>query len=197
MSECSTHPTQFEAADGLSLSPPPAYPAPKPVPNRPKVSAEDVLAHIPALRVYARSLCRDVTLADDLVQEALLRAINAIGQFKPGTNLRAWLFTILRNSFYTQYSRRRREAPGSEEDVAELSASVADQQIWSITCKETERALARMPVHYSEALIMVAVLGSSYQETADVLCCDIGTVKSRVNRARARLRAELGDIFNR
>lgn len=160
-----------------------------------KIKAEEVLSHIPALRVYARSLCRDVTLADDLVQDTLLRAIGSIGQFRPGTNLRAWLFTILRNCFYTAYAKMRREATGSEDCVSDQPMGLVDAPIWSITRKETERALARMPSQYSEALILVAVLGTSYADAAELLNCDIGTVKSRISRARARLREEMGHVF--
>jgi len=165
--------------------------------SRAKIKADEVLTHIPALRLYARSLCRDATMADDLVQDALVRAIGAIAQFRPGSNLRAWLFTILRNCFYSAYAIRRRELPGAADCVASLPVAVPDGQIWSITHKEAERALARMPAHYSEALILVTVLGSSYIDAARILNCDIGTVKSRINRARARLRDELGDVFTR
>ncbi|RRH73206.1 sigma-70 family RNA polymerase sigma factor [Falsigemmobacter faecalis] len=162
-----------------------------------KIKADEVLAHIPALRIYARSLCRDATMADDLVQDALVRAIGAIAQFRPGSNLKAWLFTILRNCFYSAYALRRRELPGATDCVASLPVAVPDGQIWSITRQETGRALARMPSHYSEALILVTVLGSSYIDAARILNCDIGTVKSRINRARAKLREELGDVFTR
>jgi len=178
-------------------APPLALSCPAPQPAAPPVRADDILEHIPGLRVYARSLCRDWALADDLVQDALVRAIGSLQQFRPGTNLRAWLFTILRNCFYNAYARRRRETTGSTECVSSLPEGLDEEQIWSITRRETEQALARMPTHYAEALIMVTVLGSSYQEAARVLGCDIGTIKSRVNRARNRLRDELGDLFAR
>lgn len=192
-------------SDGtLSVAHPPGPPCPAPrqavgpaARQPPAICADEILEHIPRLRIYARSLCRDPALADDLVQDTLLRAISSLSQFRPGTNLRAWLFTILRNSFYNAYARRRRESTGSADCVSSIPEGLDEEQIWAITRRETEEALARMPTHYAEALIMVTVLGTSYLETARVLGCDIGTIKSRVNRARNRLRAELGDLFAR
>lgn len=163
--------------------------------RRARIKSEEVLTHIPALRIYARSLCRDATLADDIVQDTLLRAIAAIGQFRPGSNLRAWLFTILRNSFFSTYARRRRESPGSEDCVSALPEAVADQQIWTLTCDDARRALERMPPHYRDTLLLVTVSGYSYIDAAAHMHCDIGTIKSRINRARALLREDLGDIF--
>jgi RNA polymerase sigma-70 factor (ECF subfamily) len=152
-----------------------------------------IVACIPALRVFARSLCRDVVEADDLVQETLVRAIEKLHLFEPGTNLRAWLFTIMRNRFYSNWTRRARERPGEKDCASTVPVAPPDSQIWHIRGRELERALLQLPVHYRETIMLVTVLGESYRQAAEVLGCDIGTIKSRVNRARAALREALGD----
>ena len=153
---------------------------------------EEIIGCIPALRVFARSLCRDRTEADDLVQETLLRAIENIARFQPGTNLRAWLFTILRNRFYSGWAKRARERPGDADCVSSMPVATAEGQFWHLRMQEMEQALHELPRHYRETIILVAVLGESYLQTAEILGCDIGTVKSRVSRARAALRERLG-----
>lgn len=157
--------------------------------------ADEVVSHLPAMRGFARSMTRNANEADDLVQEALLRAIEHIHQFRRGTNLRAWLFTILRNCFLSQAIKRRREAPGSKDCVSALPQAVPDSQIWNIQRNEVEKALDSLPYHQREALLLVVVVGASYLEAAEILGCDIGTIKSRINRARAGLRDRLGEIF--
>jgi RNA polymerase sigma-70 factor (ECF subfamily) len=157
--------------------------------------ADEVVGHLPAMRGFARSLARNTIEADDLVQETLVRAIEHIHQFKRGTNLRAWLFTILRNCFYSQAIKRKREAPGAKECVSAIPQAVPDSQIWNIQRNKFEQALQQLPAHQREALILVAVVGASYLEAAEILGCDIGTIKSRINRARAGLRERLGEIF--
>lgn len=156
-------------------------------------SGEEIVSYIPALRVFARSLCRNVVEADDLVQETLLRAIERARQFEPGTNLRAWLFTIMRNRFYTNWSKRARERTGDTDCVSADPVAMAETQVWHLRLREMEAALARLPVHYRETIMLVAVLGESYIDAAAILECDIGTVKSRMNRARATLRDLLDD----
>lgn len=153
--------------------------------------AEEVVGYIPALRVYGRSLCKSAVEADDLVQETLVRAIENIHQFQPGTNLRAWLFTIMRNRFYSDWIKRARERTGDTDCVSSIPQTVEDTQIWHLRQLEMERALNALPVHYRETLVLVTVLGESYLRAAEVLGCDIGTVKSRINRARAALRDRL------
>lgn len=156
--------------------------------------ADEIVTYIPALRVFARSLCRDAVEADDLVQETLVRAIEKIHLFERGTNLRAWLFTILRNRFYSNWSKRLRERTGEKDCVSSLPVATADTQIWHLRRLELERVLQQLPVHYRETIMLVTVLGESYQQAARILGCDIGTIKSRVSRARTALRAKLGEI---
>jgi len=163
---------------------------PEPPPAR--GSGEEIIALIPALRVFARSLCRDRVEADDLVQETLLRAIENIGRFQPGTNLRAWLFTILRNRFYTGWAKRARERTGDADCVSSIPAVATEGQFWHLRMQEMEAALHDLPRPYRETIILVAVLGESYLQAAEILGCDIGTVKSRMSRARAALRKRLG-----
>lgn len=158
-------------------------------------SADAIVAMMPALRVYARSLTKNRFEADDLVQEALIRAIEKSEQFQAGTNLRAWIFTILRNCFYSAYAKRRRESAGSDDCVASQATGNADTQIWHLAACEFQNALNDLPLPYREALILVTVSGASYIEAADILNCEIGTVKSRIHRARCRLKDRLGDMF--
>jgi len=155
---------------------------------------EDILQHLPALRGYARSLCRNSQDPDDLVQETLLRAIEFSHSYRPGTNLRAWLFTIMRSRFYNNWRRLGRERTGDADCVSALPCSQPGQE-WHLRRKEMLAALDAMPIHYREALILVAILGESYITTAGILGCDVGTVKSRVSRARGRLRNILDPDF--
>jgi RNA polymerase sigma-70 factor (ECF subfamily) len=150
---------------------------------------EAVLAAVPKLRAFAISLCGNVDRADDLVQETLLRALANIGSFQPGTNMSAWLFTILRNHFHSEYRKRRREVEDSDGSYAETLKSQPDQTA-RLELQEFRVALAKLPADQREALILVGASGFSYEETAEICGCAVGTIKSRVNRARTRL-AEL------
>jgi RNA polymerase sigma-70 factor (ECF subfamily) len=118
-----------------------------------------MLDAIPHLRAFAISLSGNITYADDLVQGALMRGLEKLDKFQPGTNMQAWLFTILRNQFYT----------------------------------DMQAALARLSVEQREALLLVAAEGLSYEEAAQICGTNLGTIKSRINRARTRL-AELLDL---
>lgn len=158
-------------------------------------SADAIVAMMPALRIYARSLTMNRFEADDLVQEALIRAIEKSEQFRAGTNLRAWIFTILRNCFYSAYAKRRRETAGAEDCVAGQAIGSAEAQMWHLAACEFRMALMELPLPYREALILVTVGGASYIEAAEILGCEIGTVKSRIHRARCRLKEQLGDMF--
>lgn len=152
--------------------------------------SDDILFHVRALTAYARSLTGNATDAEDLVQETLLRGIENASSYRPGTRMRAWLFTIMRNRFFTDCRKRARERTGSA-DCASGLPCIAHQQEWHMASQEMQAALREMPVHYREALVLVAVIGESYQHASEVLDCDIGTIKSRVNRARGILRKAL------
>jgi RNA polymerase sigma-70 factor (ECF subfamily) len=150
---------------------------------------QEILGAVPGLRAFAISLCGNVDRADDLVQEALLRALANIHSFQPGTNMSAWLFTILRNHFRSEYRKRRREVEDADGHYAESLTSHPEQQ-GHLELTEFRTALNKLPEEQREALILVGASGFSYEEAADICGCAIGTVKSRVNRARTRL-AEL------
>jgi RNA polymerase sigma-70 factor (ECF subfamily) len=150
---------------------------------------EAMLAAVPSLRAFAISLSGNVDRADDLVQETLLRAMANIDSFQPGTNMSAWLFTILRNLFRSEYRKRRREVEDTDGSYAESLKSHPEQHS-RVEFEEFRAALARLPADQSEALLLVGASGFSYEEAAEICECAVGTIKSRVNRARTRL-AEL------
>lgn len=152
----------------------------------------EVVAMIPALRAFARSFCRDPYDADDLVQETLTKAIAAIDTFEAGTRLKSWLFTIMRNTFYTKVRKQKREITGESDCVANLPI-VQPTQEWSQRGLELQDALQRLPEAQREIIVLVGVLGVSYEEAASICGCEMGTVKSRINRARSRLALELGE----
>jgi RNA polymerase sigma-70 factor, ECF subfamily len=153
---------------------------------------EAMLAAVPSLRAFAISLSGNVDRADDLVQETLLRAMANIDSFEPGTNMSAWLFTILRNLFRSEYRKRRREVEDTDGNYAETLKSHPEQQS-RVEFEEFRTALAKLPPDQREALILVGASGFSYEEAAAICQCAVGTIKSRVNRARTRL-AELLSI---
>jgi RNA polymerase sigma-70 factor (ECF subfamily) len=148
-----------------------------------------MLAAVPSLRAFAISLCGNVDRADDLVQEALLRAWGNLDSFEPGTNMSAWLFTILRNVFRSEYRKRRREVEDADGTYADSLTSLPNQTS-SLEMDEFRKALDQLPSDQREALILVGASGFSYEEAARICSCAVGTIKSRVNRARTRL-AEL------
>jgi RNA polymerase sigma-70 factor (ECF subfamily) len=145
-----------------------------------------VLAAVPSLRAFAISLCGNVDRADDLVQETLLRALANINSFQPGTNMSAWLFTILRNHFRSEYRKRRREVEDGDGSYAETLKS-HPEQYGRVEFEEFRTALAKLPPDQREALVLVGASGFSYEEAATICECAVGTIKSRVNRARTRL----------
>ena len=150
---------------------------------------EAMLAAIPSLRAFAISLAYNVDSADDLVQEAILRAWANIEKFEAGTNMTAWLFTILRNGFYTQHRKAKREVSDPEGSYA-AHLGTAPEQNTKCDFQDMRTALAKLPVDQREALILIAAEGLSYEEAAQVCEVAVGTIKSRVHRARLRL-AEL------
>lgn len=146
----------------------------------------EVTALTPQLRGFAWSLSHNSADADDLVQETLIKAWAHRGRFEPGTNLRAWLFTILRNTYYTSVVRRRREVADEDGKHAARLTS-APTQDWSLAVHALRHALAQLPDEHREALILVGAAGLTYEEAANICQCALGTIKSRVNRARNRL----------
>ncbi len=146
----------------------------------------EILSTVPALRAFAVSLSGNVDRADDLVQETLTRALANIDSFRPGTNMSAWLFTILRNQFRSEYRKRRHEVEDVDGRHAEGLQTPPDQ-MGKVEFQELRHALTKLPYDQREALILVGASGFSYEEAADICGCAIGTIKSRVNRARTHL----------
>ena len=146
---------------------------------------DDLVAALPSLRAFAISLTRDGDLADDLVQDTLVQAISHSDRYQPGTNLKAWLRVILRNRFYTGLQKKREvEDPdgayaGALRTLPDQGARLDLQDLWA--------ALGRLPVAEREALILIGAEGLSYDEAAQITGVPVGTLKTRVHRARARL----------
>ena len=150
-----------------------------------------LLAAIPNLRAFAFSLSSNPHTANDLVQETLLKAWTHRAKFEEGTNLKAWIFTILRNVYFSEFRRGRREV----QDVdGTFAATLVQQpeQLSHLDLIDFSGALAKLPDDQREALILIGAEGFSYEEAAAIAGCAVGTVKSRVNRARVRLTAILG-----
>ena len=140
---------------------------------------------IPNLRAFARSLCGDSQLTNDLVQETLLKAWSHKDSFVPDSNLKAWLFTILRNTYFTYYRKAQREE--LDEDAAAMKVAVQPEQLSHLEFEDMHRALMRLSPDHREALLLITAEGFSYEDAARVCGCAVGTMKSRVNRARSRL----------
>jgi RNA polymerase sigma-70 factor (ECF subfamily) len=155
-------------------------------------SVRDVmLAAVPSLRAFAISLSGNVDRADDLVQGTLVRAIGNIDSFQPGTNMLAWLFTILRNQFRSEYRKRRREVEDADGSYIESLTSAPGQHGY-MEFKEVFAAVAKLPLVQREALLLVGASGFSYDEAAAICGTPVGTIKSRTNRARTLLAELLG-----
>jgi len=169
-------------------APPSTGPA-APFPDRDKAASRfqrDLIALVPYLHNFARALCGNRALAEDIAQEALAKAWRARGRFDPGTNLKAWLFTILRNEFYDHARRARREAQWDEQ-LAENIPAPAHKQERAMNLSDTARALGALPERQREAVILVAVGGFTCDNAARLCGTSAGTIKSRVKRGRARL----------
>ncbi|WP_312366965.1 sigma-70 family RNA polymerase sigma factor [Ensifer sp.] len=151
---------------------------------------DQVVDLIPALKAFARTFVSSAHEGDDLVQETLVRALRSIHRFEPGTNLKSWLFTIMHNAFRTQYKLRKREAPGVI-DCADMPIPMEPSQEWKILNKDLRNALASLSPEHRDVLILVAGYGLSYKEASDVCGCAIGTIKSRLNRARDELALQM------
>ncbi len=145
-----------------------------------------MLTLLPDLRAFARFLIRDRATADDLVQDTVVRALGALPQFRPGTNLKAWLFTILRNLFFEQTRRRRREAAALSAHLVTEEAIRPDQDDAS-HIRDLDRMLWELPPLLREALVLVGAQELSYEEAALICAVPVGTMKARVSRARVQL----------
>lgn len=163
-------------------------------PRAPRPSADfrdRLIGEIPHLRAFAASLSGSMQLADDLVQETLLKAWRHAGGFTEGTNFKAWVFTILRNTYYSIYRRRGREVQDTDGFYASQVA-IAPSQDGHMDLADFRQALVRLPEEQREALIMIGAMGLTYEEASVICCVAVGTMKSRVNRARIRLADLLG-----
>lgn len=152
---------------------------------------EEIVSHLPALRGFARGLTGDISAADDLVQDTIVKAWSKFHLFREGTNLRAWLFTILRNTFLSSQRKRAREVADSEGTFAARLATKPDHD-GRIALQEMGYALRQLPVEQREALLLVGAMGFSVEEAAETCGCAPGTIKSRANRGRAALAHLLG-----
>lgn len=151
----------------------------------------DIVAAVPHLRAFATSLCGNRERADDLVQETILKAWDNRSSFAVGTNLKAWLFTILRNTYFSERRKRKREVEDADGKISGRVAVHGEQQ-GHMDLRDFQHALDQLSEDQREALILVGAEGFSYEEVAEICGCAVGTVKSRVNRARTRLADLLG-----
>ena len=147
---------------------------------------DQLAALVPNLRAFARSLCGNPHYADDLVQETLVKAWKHQSSFAPDSNLKAWLFTILRNVFLSDRRKMKHEVRDQDGAMAE-QLSVNGDQSGHMDFIDFQAALAKLPAEQKEALILIGAEGFSYEEAALMCGCAVGTIKSRVNRARAKL----------
>lgn len=150
---------------------------------------EEIVEHLPSLRAFAMSLARNGATADDIVQDTVVKAWSNIDKFEPGTNMRAWLFTILRNTYYSLHRKRSREVADVDGEYA-AQLSEKPEHDGRLAMNDFRDAFAQLPDDQREVLILVGASGFSYEEAADMCGCAIGTIKSRANRGRKRL-AEL------
>jgi RNA polymerase sigma-70 factor (ECF subfamily) len=150
----------------------------------------ELVALIPHLRAFARTLCGDPAAADDLAQDAMLKAWDARASFQLGTNMKAWTFMILRNQFYSEKRRSWRQSQ-LDQEAAERTLVAADDPEAPVALDELRLALRSLPDEQREALVLVGAGGFAYEEAAEICGCAVGTVKSRVSRARRALQAAL------
>jgi len=152
---------------------------------------DELVEHLPAMRAFAISLTRNGAIADDMVQDTLVKAWTNIDKFEVGTNMRAWLFTILRNTFYSSRRKAKREVADVDgimtNNLAEKPAHDGHMQM-----NDFRKALEQLPDEQREALLLVGASGFSYEEASEMCGVAIGTIKSRTNRARARLAELMG-----
>ena len=153
---------------------------------------DELVTHLGVLRAFALSLCRNSSTADDLVQETVMKAWKSIGSFEKGTNMRAWLFTILRNTYYTVHRKSAREVGDSDGQFA-ATLSVKPDHDGRLAMTDFLVAFDQLPDEQREAITLVGASGFAYHEAAEMCGVATGTMKSRVNRARIRL-VELLDL---
>jgi RNA polymerase sigma-70 factor (ECF subfamily) len=150
----------------------------------------ELVSHLPHLRAVARALTGHRDRADDLVNDTVLKALSAEAQFQPGTYLKAWLMTILRNHYINGLRRTRIEVE-TIGDIPESALPSAPNQEHVVEVNEVANALQRMSVEHREILVLVSAAGLSYEEASEVCGCAVGTIKSRLNRARSELKKVL------
>lgn len=150
----------------------------------------ELVGLIPHLRAFARTLCGDPTAADDLAQDAMMKAWDARASFEMGTNMKAWTFMILRNQFYSEKRRSWRQSQ-LDQEAAERTLVAVDDPESPVALDELRLGLDRLPPEQREALILVGAGGFAYEEAAEICNCAVGTVKSRVSRARRALQSIL------
>lgn len=159
--------------------------------NAPSAFKAELIELLPSLRAFARSLAHNSAQADDLVQDTLVKALANVERFEPGTNLRAWLFTILRNHYYSQLRKLKREVEDADGKFAARLA-VRPEQDGSVDLEDFKVAFSQLAPDHREVLTLVGASGCSYEEAAQICGCAVGTIKSRVNRARKKLSDMLG-----
>ena len=162
--------------------------------DRDNIFKHELTALIPQLRAFARTLTGDATQADDLAQDAMMKAWSARTSFELGTNMKAWTFMILRNQFYSEKRRSWRQSQ-LDQEAAERTLVAPDDPMAPVALDELRQGLGMLPPEQREALILVGAGGFAYEEAAAICGCAVGTVKSRVSRARRALEAvlEAGD----
>ncbi len=151
-----------------------------------KEPRDELVDHLPALRAFALSLTRNSSSADDLVQDTVVKAWTNFDKFQTGTNLRAWLFTILRNTFYSSRRKLKREV-ADVDGVFTAGLAEKPHHDGRLQFADFRKAFEQLRDEQREALILVGASGFTYEEAADMCGCAVGTIKSRANRARARL----------
>jgi RNA polymerase sigma-70 factor (ECF subfamily) len=158
----------------------------------PKSLRDEVVALYPAMKAFAYRFTKSSTDAEDLAQETIVRALARLDLFEPGTCLKSWMFTILRNHFCTQYKRAKRFRLASDICEQTFDIPVPSQQEWSLRLSDVSEEIDRLPEQMREALMLI-IAGSSYNDAAKVCGCEVGTIKSRVGRARMSLMAALSE----
>jgi RNA polymerase sigma-70 factor, ECF subfamily len=156
---------------------------------------EGLLTNLPHLRAFARMIARDHALAEDLVQDTVMQALAKRSQFRPGTNLKGWLIIILRNRFFNEMRRSSRKCEISVEHLGDIAEISGGQEI-NIEIRDFNRAFRQLPLAQREALTLVGASGFSYEEAAEIAGCPIGTMKSRVSRARLDLQEALKGVIS-